>query len=584
MNRQELDLLREIINNPNENQRTMAENTGHSLGIVNRSLHQLKTQGFLDASGFPTEKARAFSSEHTPQNAIILAAGFASRMVPINLNTPKALMEVNGEPLIERQIRQLHEAGVFNIFVVVGYLKEQFDYLIDEYDVTLVVNKEYAIKNNLHSIKKVLEHISNSYIIPCDIWCRTNPFNKREFYSWYMVSDETDIDSSVRVNRKKELVHPEFGQPGNTMIGIAYLSSEDAGRVSERIQHLCDDHRFDEEFWESALMEKNKMSIEARIVSSEDVKEINTFEQLRDLDGNSDHLQHEAMLAIMETFGVRPDEITGISVLKKGMTNRSFRFFCHGKEYIMRIPGEGTEKLINRREEALVYQTLNGLNICDDMAFIDPESGYKITAMLPDARVCNPFCEDDLRLCMKKLREFHQRHFEVSHQFDLFGQIDFYESLWNGKESVYRDYKKTKSKVLELEPYIREHINTWCLSHIDSVPDNFIFSGNEVRLIDWEYAGMQDPHIDIAMFCIYAMYDRNQIDHLIDLYFDNDCSTEIRIKIYCYIAACGLLWSNWCEYKATLGVEFGEYSLRQYRYAKDYSRLAAIEMEKMENA
>jgi thiamine kinase-like enzyme len=83
---------------------------------------------------------------------------------------------------------------------------------------------------------------------------------------------------------------------------------------------------------------------------------------------------------------------------------------------------------------------------------------------------------------------------------------------------------------------------------------------------------MQDPHVDIAMFAIYSLYDKARTDSLINIYFDNQCSKSTRLKIYCYIAACGLLWSNWCEYKAALGVEFGEYSLRQYRYAKDFYR------------
>ena len=125
------------------------------------------------------------------------------------------------------------------------------------------------------------------------------------------------------------------------------------------------------------------------------------------------------------------------------------------------------------------------------------------------------------------------------------------------------------------------------LVHIDAVPDNFLFVTNtdgtrEIRLIDWEYAGLQDPHVDIAMFCIYSLYAREQVDQLIDIYFENNCKRETRIKIYCYIAVCGLLWSNWCEYKASLGVEFGEYSLRQYRYAKDYFRIARSEMQKIE--
>ena len=82
------------------------------------------------------------------------------------------------------------------------------------------------------------------------------------------------------------------------------------------------------------------------------------------------------------------------------------------------------------------------------------------------------------------------------------------------------------------------------------------------------------------MFCIYSLYNKRQIDRLIAAYFTEGCSDETRIKIYCDIAACGLLWSNWCEYKRNLGVEFGEYSLRQYRYAKDYYRIVQEELKK----
>ena len=121
------------------------------------------------------------------------------------------------------------------------------------------------------------------------------------------------------------------------------------------------------------------------------------------------------------------------------------------------------------------------------------------------------------------------------------------------------------------------------MTHIDAVADNFLFINNdkEIRLIDWEYAAMQDPHVDIAMFCIYALFDRTQIDNLIDIYFEDKCDIKTRIKIYAYISICGLLWSNWCEYKSQLGIEFGEYSLRQYRYAKDYYQIVKNELNKI---
>lgn len=154
-------------------------------------------------------------------------------------------------------------------------------------------------------------------------------------------------------------------------------------------------------------------------------------------------------------------------------------------------------------------------------------------------------------------------------------QFDFYYD---------KDYEKTKANVLSLKSYIDAHAGEKVLTHIDAVPDNFLFvekdGKEEIRLIDWEYAGMQDPHVDVAMFCIYSLYNKRQVDRLIAAYFTEGCSDETRIKIYCYIAACGLLWSNWCEYKRNLGVEFGEYSLRQYRYAKDYYRIVQEELKK----
>ena len=169
--------------------------------------------------------------------------------------------------------------------------------------------------------------------------------------------------------------------------------------------------------------------------------------------------------------------------------------------------------------------------------------------------------------------------------FILTKRINFYESLWTEK-SIFQDYEQTKKNALSLKAFIDSCNPDFCLTHIDAVPDNFLFSttegGNEeIQLIDWEYAAMQDPHVDIAMFCIYSLYtERSEIDRLIDYYFDGKCSLKNRIKIYCYVALCGLLWSNWCEYKRQLGVEFGEYSLMQYRYAKDYFKIATEEMKK----
>ena len=582
MNNSKQDILNNLIKEPFINQRILAAQTGHSLGIVNRSIKELISEGYLDEEIRPTEKTLREAKEKAPKNAIILAAGFGMRMVPINTETPKGLLEIKGERLIECTIRQLHEVGITEIYVVVGFMKEQYEYLIDEYGVELIVAPDYVSKNNLHSLKTAAAHLSNSYIIPCDIWCEKNPYSRNELYSWYMVSDLVDDDSTVRVNRKQELVVQKEQAGGNAMIGICYLLEAEAAIVRERLEELGRDSRYDGAFWEETLYRKDRMIVTARVVHAADAVEINTYEQLREIDSDSSQLQTDAIQVICEALGAQQNEVTNITVLKKGMTNRSFLFSCKDKKYIMRIPGEGTDQLINRRQEAAVYQTIAGRRICDEIAYINPENGYKITEYLEGARVCDAENEEDLQKCMKKLREFHGQKLRVDHSFDLFGQMEYYESLWEGTPSAYKDYEKTKAHVLQLKDYIEANAGERVLTHIDAVPDNFLFveenGKEEIRLIDWEYAGMQDPHVDIAMFCIYSLYKKEQVDHLIDLYFEGNCDDRTRIKIYCYIAVCGLLWSNWCEYKRKLGVEFGEYSLRQYRYAKDYYKIVQQEL------
>ncbi len=591
MNDREGDILNLLAEEPYINQRVLAESSGYSLGTVNKAVKSLISEGYIDRDMNTTEKAAEVFRANSPKNAVILAAGFGMRMVPINTETPKALLEVRGEKLIERIIRQLHEAGITEIYVVVGFMKERFEYLIDDFGVKLVYNGDYAAKNNLWSMKKASEYLENTYVIPCDIRCENNPFSSRELYSWYMVSSATDSSSKVRVNRSGDLVVADKHIAGSRMVGIAYLTADDCEKVKENIESLCNDKRNDGCFWEEALYLRNKagrkdrMLVSARIVDENDVVEINTYEQLREFDENSDQLKTEAISVICEALEADPEEVNNIEVLKKGMTNRSFLFKCKGKKYIMRIPGEGTDMLINRSEEAAVYKTIEDKNLCDNIAYIDPNNGYKITEYFENAGVCDPLDTADVKKCMKRLREFHEMELRVSHTFDIFGQIEFYESLWKGEPSVFKDYKTTKANVFSLKSYIDKYKLPYTLTHIDAVPDNFLFvrSGGkeDIRLIDWEYAGMQDRHVDIAMFAIYSIYDRKQTEALIDAYFTEGCPDEARIKIYCYIAACGLLWSNWCEYKRALGVEFGEYSLQQYRYAKEYYSIAVAEMKRL---
>lgn len=127
-------------------------------------------------------------------NAIIMAAGTASRFAPLSYEKPKALVEVRGEVLIERQIRQLRDAGIEEVVVVTGYKAEQFEYLKDKYGVVLINNPYYLTRNNNSSIYAAREYIKNSYICSSDNYFITNPFESdvdESYYSAVYMEGET---------------------------------------------------------------------------------------------------------------------------------------------------------------------------------------------------------------------------------------------------------------------------------------------------------------------------------------------------------------------------------------------------------
>ncbi len=184
-------ICRTILEHPKATQRDMAQILDFSLGTINSLVKECLSDGKLslseDGSYQVTKQGMEFLEQYRVNGALIIAAGFGSRFVPLTFETPKGLLEVFGERMIERQIKQLHEAGIHNITIVVGYLKEKFEYLIDKYDVNLLYNKEYSSKNTLTTVYHAREFLrgKNMYLLSSDNWMKENMFHTYECGSWY---------------------------------------------------------------------------------------------------------------------------------------------------------------------------------------------------------------------------------------------------------------------------------------------------------------------------------------------------------------------------------------------------------------
>lgn len=290
-------------------------------------------------------------------------------------------------------------------------------------------------------------------------------------------------------------------------------------------------------------------------------------------------LEQKALDLISEVFHCNTSDIHDIQPMKKGMTNESYSFVVNNQKYIIRIPGKGTENLVDRTMEYNVYQQLASYNITDPVQYISPITAYKITKYIDDAHNCDPQNWEEVEQAIKYLKHFHSLKLTVDHDFDLYREIEQYESLLGDAGSEYTDFAENKAKMYELKSFIDQEKCPYYLAHIDSVYDNFLFAHGKVYMIDWEYAGMQDQDVDLAMFANYAGYDRAGLDKIIDIYFDGQCDKKRRIKIYCYMALSGFLWGIWSEYKRICGTNFDEYCKQQYQYAKDFYAIVQAELK-----
>jgi len=281
---------------------------------------------------------------------------------------------------------------------------------------------------------------------------------------------------------------------------------------------------------------------------------------------------NEALNLISYVLGIPKVDITNINDIKLGMTNHSFAFTIKDNRYICRVPGEGTDKLINRANEHASIEAVKSLGISENVLYHSAETGYKIAEYLVNARIADKNDPEDLKACMARIRQLHEASITVDHEFDIAKEIFFYENLClESGEIPFEDYEIVRKHSLELVNKLSAMNRQKTLCHVDCIPDNCLFTNDGLKIIDWEYAGMADPLIDVAAFCIYSYYDEAETDRLVDLYFEGVTPSDTEKGIvYAYMALLGLCWTLWAVYKENLGVSFGEYLRIQYRYARDF--------------
>lgn len=225
------------------------------------------------------------NQEEYSMNAIILAAGMGTRLRPLTDNTAKPLVKVNGEPMIERQIRYLREIGIEEIVVVTGYLHKEFDYLESEFDVTLVHNDKYDVYNNGYTMYIVRDYLHDTYVLEGDIYLTNNFLRNDLESSTYFTGIKEDFESEwiLNHNSENELTHISIGQGTDYITsGVSYWIDKDSEILKEKLEELVASNGFENLFWDDIIRNNVKdFKIKINKIKSTDWFEIDSMNDFK---------------------------------------------------------------------------------------------------------------------------------------------------------------------------------------------------------------------------------------------------------------------------------------------------------------
>ena len=293
LSKKEFDVLSILeAEKTNLSQRELSKRTGYSVGTVNSIMADLSEKGYVNDKMITLKGIEALAP-YRVQRAVFVAAGFGSRLVPITLNTPKPLIRVQGERIIDTLLDAVVKAGIEEIIIVRGYLSEQFDQLLYKYPgIKFLENPAYNEGNNIASLICARYFLENSYILESDIILKNpNLITKYQYQSNYcgVPCDRTD-DWCFTVDKDRITGVQVGGLNTYQMVGISYWTKNDGKKLSECLKKVYEAPGGKERYWDTVPLNycKNDFDLVVRKCSFEDYIEIDTFNELKAVDSTYD--------------------------------------------------------------------------------------------------------------------------------------------------------------------------------------------------------------------------------------------------------------------------------------------------------
>lgn len=513
------------------------------------------------------------------ESAVILSAGGADISSKSVYSMPKGLFVKDGETLIERQIKQLHDAGIKDITVVVGYKQEMYFFLMDKYGVEIVVNPDLK-KNNIYSLYCAIDHLSNTYICNCDNYFSENPFSAYEYNSYHATVYKQNAHNELIVRKN------EFGritdiysadESGECIYGHAYIDKAFANRLKRYLNAEIDDFRVTSLFWEEFVMRhKENLDIYVREYPADFIYEFDSIQEIQNIDTLFiENVSGQINEKICEVFNCKVEDIHDIQILEKGLTNILFTFVVFDVKYIFRYPGDSSSFFIYRKNECRAQKLAAKAGVDNTYIYID-ETGIKISRFIENCKNLNGIYYQDIelmKLLASQIRKFHEEGYDMpdAAEFDYnpIKECEHYmKEASKVKGNLFELFKEEWEASYKLYAYTEKDGVKKTMCHNDINQDNLLLNDNEFNVIDWEFAGFNDPAYDFGRVIAGYDYDDPQVDEILAAYFGRPATPIERLHWIAYTGLHNWYYVGWALYKESINESSRDWMFFFYKQAK----------------
>ncbi len=600
-------VLKEINKNSTINQRLLSAKCEISLGKVNSIIEELEASRLITKESKGRghkynvtqqgiellEKELKVNKElqielHTEKEAkvkqgVILAAGKNS-----NFNIPVSNLKINDQLLIYRTIDMLEKNGIENIVVISGYKSELLEESLANKNVKVIKNPNYKWTGTMASLARAAEGISEDFIlIESDIVVEESGIREIIKYparDCILITAESGSGDEAFVEIRENVIYKiskdiaQVNRIDGEMIGISKISYEFFNKMLESYKYNKNPYmnyeymmldisrtyslgyvKVDRLLWHEIDNMKHYSYVVKKLIDKIEKKEKSALIQnLKDI--------------VCDCMKVDISKVNNVSPIG-GMTNKNYKVAIDNEFYVLRVPGNGTEEMISRADEIKNAVYANEVGVDAELIYFNEETGVKISRFIDNAETLTPDAakkQYNMAKVCNILRTLHNCDKVMANEFDIYGKIEKYEKLAkDGNAKFFEDYYEVKEKIYKLKDVMVSLDAKLTPCHNDTLADNFIRSGEEkIYLIDWEYAGMNDPMWDLAAHCLESEFSEDEEELFLRTYFKGDIEDKYKKRVLINKIYQDFLWSTWTIIKEAKGDDFGTYGIDRYNRAK----------------